>query len=364
MILMNDFKAESEHLRESILKATQRVIDSGWYVLGEEVKQFESQWAKACKVSNAIGVGNGMDALEIALRALEIGPGDEVITTPMSAFATVLAIYRSGATPVLADIESNTALLSLQSVKRCITKRTKAILLVHLYGQLLNVESWKDYCDNNGIHLIEDCAQSHLAKSNGHYAGSFGTAGAYSFYPTKNLSSFGDAGVLITDDDEVALKASRLRNYGQRVKYFHSELGLNSRLDEIHAAILLERLKWLDEFTERRKKIALTYHSGIVNSAVTMLDLPDSIDSHVYHLFVITCTDRDALQKHLHNNDIQTLIHYPVPIHFQEPCLSIGRDPNGLLISEEHAKNCLSLPCHPQLSDEDVQKVIKAVNDF
>ena len=364
MILMNDFKAESDNLRDSMLKATQRVIESGLYVLGKEVKQFENQWAKSCGVSHAVGVGNGMDAIEIALRALEIGPGDEVITTPMSAFATVLAIYRAGAIPVLADIEPETALLSLESVKRCITKKTKAILLVHLYGQLLNVKSWKKYCDSKRIYLIEDCAQSHLAKNEGQYAGSFGAAGAYSFYPTKNLSALGDAGMLITNNDKIALKATRLRNYGQSVKYYHTELGLNSRLDEIHAAILIERLKWLNKFTERRKIIAQTYHQGIFNLAVNLLKPPKSKDSHVYHLFVVTCSERDLLQEHLLKKGVQALMHYPVPMHHQKPCLSISRDPKGLSVSEKHAKNCLSLPCHPQMTDKDVQAVIKAVNSY
>ncbi len=364
MILMNDFKAESKSLKDSILKVTQKIIESGWYVLGEEVKQFENQWAKSCGVSHAVGVGNGMDAIEIALRALEIGPGDEVITTPMSAFATVLAIYRSGATPVLADIDPETALLSLESVKRCIGKKTKAVLLVHLYGQLLNVSSWKEFCDNEGVYLIEDCAQSHLAKIKGQYAGSFGEAGAYSFYPTKNLSTLGDAGMLVTNNDIISLKASRLRNYGQSIKYHHTELGLNSRLDEIHAAILIEKLKWLTKYTERRKTIAQAYHQGISNLAVQLLKPPISKDSHVYHLFVVTCSKREALQKHLLKNDIQTLMHYPVPIHHQKPCISISHDPNGLSVSEQHAKNCLSLPCHPQMTDEDVQIVIDAVNSF
>ena len=361
---MNDFKAESKKMKDAVIKAAQRVVDSGWYILGEEVEKFENQWAQICGVSHAVGVGNGMDAIEIALRALDIGPGDEVITTPMSAFATVLAIYRSGATPVLADIEAETALLSLESVNRCITKKTKAIILVHLYGQLSNIENWKGFCEKKNIHLVEDCAQAHLAKNNGQYAGSFGDVGAYSFYPTKNLSAYGDAGVIITNNEEIALKANVLRNYGQSKKYYHSDLGLNSRLDEIHAAILLERLKWLSEYTDRRKKIAQAYHDGISNPAVKLLSIPESIDSHVYHLFVITCDERDSLQDHLLKNNIQTLMHYPVPMHHQEACLSILRDPNGLYVSEKHAKKCLSLPCHPQLIDEDVQSVINAVNNF
>lgn len=364
MILMNDFKAEPTALKEEMLAAVERVIDSGWYVLGKEVEHFEAAWADICGVSYAIGVGNGMDAIEITLRALNIGPGDEVITTPMTAFATVLAIYRAGAIPVLADIEADTALLSLDSVERCVTQQTKAVLLVHLYGQVCNIASIQQFCEQRGFYLIEDCAQAHLAKSEGRAAGSYGVAGAYSFYPTKNLGAPGDGGMLVTNDADIAAKAGRLRNYGQSVRYHHPELGLNSRLDEIQAAMLTERLKWLEEFTERRQTIAQAFRDGMNNPSVRLLAAPESKDAHVYHLFVVTCAQREALQAHLANEGVQTLIHYPVPVHHQEPCLSIQRDPDGLHVSEQHAATCLSLPCHPQMSDADVRMVIDAVNRF
>jgi dTDP-4-amino-4,6-dideoxygalactose transaminase len=364
MISMNDFKSEPLALREGMLAAAQRVLESGWYVLGNEVEHFETAWAVACGVSHAIGVGNGMDAIEIALRSLDIGPGDEVITTPMTAFATVLAIYRAGAIPVLADIEPETALLSLDSVERCVTQRTKAVLLVHLYGQVCNITAFHQFCENLGIYLIEDCAQAHLARSEGRSAGSFGVAGAYSFYPTKNLGAPGDAGMLVTNDADIAIKAGRLRNYGQSVRYHHPELGLNSRLDEIQAAMLTERLKWLNEFTSRRQAIAQAFHNGITNPSVRLLTAPASKEAHVYHLFVVTCAQREAFQAHLRNEGVEALIHYPLPVHHQEPCLSIQRDPDGLAASERHAATCLSLPCHPQMSDEDVQTVISAVNRF
>jgi len=361
---MNDFQSEPPALRESMHASAQRVLESGWYVLGKEVEKFEAAWADTCGVSHAIGVGNGMDAIEIALRALNIGPGDEVITTSMTAFATVLAVYRAGAIPVLADIEPETALLSLESVKRCVTQRTKAILLVHLYGQLCNITAFQQFCEQQDIYLIEDCAQAHLAKSEGHTAGSFGVVGAYSFYPTKNLGALGDAGMLVTNEADIAAKADRLRNYGQSVRYYHPELGLNSRLDEIQAAILLERLKWLDEFTVRRQSIANAFHARVDNPSVRLLATPETKEAHVYHLFVVTCTQRDALQAHLANEGVQALIHYPVPVHHQEPCVSIKRDPYGLHVSEEHAATCLSLPCHPQMSDIDLNHVIAAVNRF
>lgn len=364
MILMNDFKTEPEALREAMLIAAKRVIESGWYVLGKEVENFEQEWSQTCGVAHAVGVGNGMDAIEIALRALNIGAGDEVITTPMTAFATVLAILRAGAVPVLADIESDTALLSIESVKRCISKNTKAIVLVHLYGEVRNMQAWVDLCAEIDIALIEDCAQSHLATWQGRVAGLFGKAGAYSFYPTKNLGAPGDAGMLVTNDEIIASKAKQLRNYGQSVRYHHPVLGMNSRLDEMQAAILSVRLRYLSKFTECRKQIAAAYYAGINNPLVRLPKQPQEPSSHVYHLFVVTCEMREKLQAHLHDCGVQALIHYPIPIHHQEPCNNMLRDSKGLVNTEKHALNCLSLPCHPQMTDDDIVKVIAATNSF
>jgi len=364
MILMNDFRAEPAELREAMLGAARRVLESGWYVLGNEVAAFEQQWAAACGTSHAVGVGNGMDAIEIALRALDIGPGDEVITTPMTAFATVLAVIRAGATPVLADIDPQTALLSVESADRCVSPRTKALLLVHLYGQIRGMDAWQAFCAKHGIALVEDCAQAHLASWRGRTAGSLGRAGAYSFYPTKNLGAAGDAGMLVTSDEALAQRAGRLRNYGQSVRYHHPELGMNSRLDEVHAAMLLARMQWLREFTKRRRQIAKAYRAGIANPLVGQMALPDEESAHVYHLYVITCEQRDALQAHLQQHQVQSHIHYPIPVHRQESCRDIGRDPRGLANSERHAASCLSLPCHPQLTDGEIASVISAVNSF
>jgi dTDP-4-amino-4,6-dideoxygalactose transaminase len=364
MILMNDFKAEPAALKDDMLAAVSRVIDSGWYVLGKEVESIEQAWARVCGVPHAVGVGNGMDAIEIALRSLNIGPSDEVITTPMTAFATVLAILRAGAIPVLADVDADTALLNQESVARCISPKTKAIILVHLYGQLRDMDAWVELCKRHKIHLIEDCAQSHLATWQERVAGSFGKAGAYSFYPTKNLGALGDGGMLVTNDDALAQRAARLRNYGQSVRYHHPEIGLNSRLDEIHAAMLQVRLKWLPEFTLRRQDIAQKYMQGIQNALVHKLAAPQEAGSHVYHLYVIICEQRAALQKYLDIIGVQTHCHYPVPVHHQESCKDIRRDPQGLTASEWHAKTCLSLPCHPQMSDKDVDVVIDAINQF
>jgi dTDP-4-amino-4,6-dideoxygalactose transaminase len=361
---MNDFKAEPPELREAMLNATRRVLESGWYVLGNEVLNFEKQWAQACGVEHGVGVGNGMDAIEIILRGLDIGSGDEVITTPMTAFASVLAILRAGATPVLADIELDSGVVSLESVRRCLSPKTKAVALVHLYGQIRSMDSWVDFCWEKGIYLIEDCAQAHLASLQGKVAGSFGVAGAYSFYPTKNLGAPGDAGMLVTRDAKLVKRAACLRNYGQSLRYHHPELGMNSRLDELQAAILAERLKWLPQFTERRRYIAEAYRAGINNPLVTQLAEPEERAAHVYHLFVVKCLQRENLQAHLQVRDIQALIHYPVPVHWQAPCKALKRDLHGLGMSEKYAAQCLSIPCHPQMTDQDVFQVIDAVNSF
>ncbi len=364
MILMNDFSREPQDLKSTMVDAAKRVFDSGWYILGNELNNFEAEWAHTCGSAHSIGVGNGMDAIEIILRALDISAGDEVITSPMTAFATVLAIYRAGAQPVLADIDPLTGLLSPASVVRCISKKTKAIVLVHLYGQVREMHLWKEVVAGSQVALIEDCAQSHLASEKGRVAGNFGIAGAYSFYPTKNLGALGDAGAIVTNDAKIDNKARLLRNYGQSERYVHTEIGLNSRLDEMQAAILYERCKWLAEFTNRRKDIARAYFKRINNDAVKLLAPPLEASSHVYHLFVVLTDNREDFQSHLFAKSVQTLIHYPVPIQNQKPCMDLRRDPNGLECAIDHSEKCLSIPCHPQMSDEDVEKVVEAVNEY
>lgn len=364
MILMNDFKAEQKALRETMLASTSRVIDSGWFILGKEVEDFERSWADMCGSKYAVAVGNGMDAIEIAMRSMGIGQDDEVITTSMTAFATVLAIVRAGAKPVLADIDRESALISLASVERCLTSNTKALLLVHLYGQMRQMDKWQQFCKEKGIYLIEDCAQAHLATWQGKKAGTYGEAGAYSFYPTKNLGALGDGGALIISKSEYAERALRIRNYGQSSRYHHTEYGMNSRLDEIQAAILLEKLKLLPEYTERRQVIGKKYRESIDNSLIRPLAKPEEQSAHVYHLCVYTCNHRDDLMNHLKNCGVESLIHYPVPIHKQPPCINLPRDPCGLEESERHADSCFSIPCHPYMSDEDINDVIVAMNSY
>lgn len=364
MIGMNDFASEPAALREQQIRAVRAVLESGWFVLGSEVEKFEASWAEQCDAPYAVGVANGMDAIEIMLRSLSIGPGDEVITTTMSAFASVLGILRAGATPVLADIDQETGLMSLESARRCVSPSTKAILLVHLYGQLRDMNLWAQFCEETGILLLEDCAQAHLARWEGTVAGNFGRAAAFSFYPTKNLGAIGDAGAIVTSDPVIAEKSKVLRNYGQSTRYHHPELGLNSRLDEIQAAILNTRLSWLPEFTQRRQSIGSRYSREISNPAVSILTPPTEDEAHVYHLCVVKTSQRELLQAHLVKAGIQSNIHYPVPIHAQPPSKNLRRDPHGLENSETYAAQVLSLPCHPQMSDDDVASVVDAVNSY
>lgn len=364
MIQMNDFRADPRVLIDEELAACERVLHSGWFVLGEEVKRFEAAWAARCGTANAVGVGNGLDAIEIGLRALDIGPGDEVITTPMTAFATVLGIIRAGATPVLADIDPDTALLDPNSVARCIGSKTKAVLLVHMYGQIRGMSRWVELCNQHGLHLLEDCAQSHLASEGGRVAGSFGMWGAYSFYPTKNLGAVGDGGALVANDERIVQNARTLRNYGQATRYEHTMLGMNSRLDEMQAAILNVRINWLKRFTQRRQVIAQRYQAEIRNPQIRLLAQPLELESHVYHLFVVRCADREHLMQYLKSNGIESLIHYPIPAHMQPASPGLLRDPNGLMNAEHHAKECMSIPCHHNMADEEVTAVVQALNAF
>jgi dTDP-4-amino-4,6-dideoxygalactose transaminase len=355
---------EPEALRQQMRDAFERVMMSGNWILGPEVAAFEAAWADRCGVRAAVGTANGLDAIEIGLRAAGIGPGDEVITTPMTALATVLGITRSGATPVLADIQSETALLDPESIRRCTSSRTKAIVPVHLYGNASLSSRWAALAADLDLQLIEDCAQAHLARCDGRPVGSFGAVAAFSFYPTKNLGAVGDAGALVTDDVELAERARMLRNYGQRDRYHHEVAGLNSRLDELQAALLLVRLEHLQQQTMRRREIAHRYHDEIQNPAITMLDLPSEPDAHVHHLFVVRCEDRELLQRHLMQNNVTSLIHYPIPAHLQPPFVGIVRDPMGLPNSERHARTCVSVPCHAALSDDETDQIIDAMNTF
>lgn len=363
-IPFNDFQREPEALIEAQLRAAEAVIRSGWWVLGQQVQAFEQAWASHCGTIGAVGVANGLDAIEIGLRSLGVGPGDEVITTALTAYATTLAIQRCGAIPVFAEIDPATACLDPTSIERCIGPSTRAVLVVHLYGRAANLTELQQICARKEILLLEDCAQAHGAQHAGRPVGSIGSFGAWSFYPTKNLGAIGDAGALTSSDLAVLAKAKQLRNYGQSDRYHHDLPGLNSRLDELQAAVLTVRLPYLQAWTERRRNIAERYWREISHPDLELLVPPIDPSCHVHHLFVLRTPRRKALQNHLEELGIKTLIHYPVPCHLQKALGNHRIDPAGLKITEQHAATCLSLPIHPFLTEKEVDRVIAACNCF
>jgi dTDP-3-amino-3,4,6-trideoxy-alpha-D-glucose transaminase len=330
----------------AVRAAIDRVIARGWFVLGPELSAFEGEFAGATGATHAVGVGTGTDALAIALRALGIGPGDEVITSPLSAAYTALAIMMAGARPVFADIDADRLTLDPAATAAAITPRTAAILPVHLYGQAADMAALEALALRHNLAIVEDCCQAHLATCDGRPVGSFGAAAAYSFYPTKNLGALGDGGALTTGDAGLAARAKRLRNGGQTDRYHHGEFGVNSRLDEMQAAVLRARLPLLPAWTAQRRLLARHYRARLEGTSAVVV--PPELDAgHVYHLFPVRSTTRDALQARLREAGIETLIHYPVPIPRQPALLS--QQPADCPIADRVCTEILSLPLHPSL---------------
>jgi len=337
--------------------AIDRVITRGWFVLGPELEAFEQEFAAASGAAHAVGVGTGTDALALSLMALGIGPGDEVITSPLSAAYSALAIMMAGARPVFADIDADRLTLSPELVERAMTPRTKAILPVHLYGQAADMPALAEIAARRGLLIVEDCCQAHLAMATGRPAGTWGAAGAFSFYPTKNLGALGDGGAIITSDAALAAKLRRLRNGGQTTRYHHAEFGVNSRLDEMQAAILRARLPRLAGWTATRRALAARYRDRLEGAPV---DVPAEYDAgHVYHLFPVLSRERDALQTRLRAAGIETLIHYPLAIPQQEAMRSVG--PAACPVAARVASEVLSLPLHPDLPAAAVDEVARVI---
>lgn len=361
MILFNDFKTEYLYLKREIDFAIKEVMMSGRYILGKKVESFEQQFSKYLGAKYCIGVGNGLEALQIALMALGIGKGDEVITTAHSAVATALAIKAVGAKPVFIDIDDYFHLDS-SKIEKKITSRTKAILPVHLYGQMVDIDKIKEIAKKHSLYLIEDAAQAHGAGYRGKKAGTFGDFGCFSFYPTKNLGAFGDGGAIVTNKKELFEKCKMIRNYGQKNRYEHEMYGLNSRLDEIQAAILSVKLKYLDKFNKRRQQLAEIYFRQLKDAKEIKLPKIRDGAKHNFHLFVIEAERRDKLMKSLEKNNIPTIIHYPIPIHKQK-CFSEFNSLR-LPILENKVNKILSLPIHPFLQDSDIIYIAKKINEF
>ena len=360
-VAFNDFKKQYAAHKSEYDAAISRVLESGWYILGAEDEAFEKKFAEYTGAAYAIGVGNGLEALQIILLALGIGPGDEVLTTSHSAVASTLAIRAVGATPVFVDIDTYYH-LDASKVEAAVTPKTKAILPVHLYGQSADMESITAIAHKYSLFVVEDCAQAHGARQQGKHVGTFGTAGAFSFYPTKNLGAFGDGGAIITGDASLAEKCRMIRNYGQKNRYEHLVFGINSRLDELQAAILSVQLTHLDQSNARRTKIARLYSDNL--SGIKQVTLPElrAGNTHAYHLFVIRAERRDDLKAHLESHGIAALIHYPIPIHEQQ-CFPEYNSLH-LPILERAVKEILSLPIHPYLTDEEVLFVVEKIKQF
>jgi dTDP-4-amino-4,6-dideoxygalactose transaminase len=344
----------------SVRAAIDRVLASGWFILGPEVEAFETEFAAACAAQSAVGVGNGTDAIAVILRALGIGPGDEVITSPLSAAYSALAIMMTGARAVFADIEPHTLTLDAAAVASAVTPRTRAILPVHLYGQAADMESLARVASRHGLALVEDCCQAHLATANGRPVGTIGIAGAFSFYPTKNLGALGDGGAVVTNDAALAARVRRIRNGGQTDRYHHAIPGVNSRLDELQAAILRARLPFLAGWTAARRRLAAAYRRALTGASVRVIAERDP--GHVYHLFVVRSAKRDGLQLHLRSRGIETLVHYPIPIPAQVAMQD--QNPRECPTATTACREVLSLPMFPALGEAEVEEVARSVSSF
>lgn len=360
-----NLKRENERYASEIKEAVSRVTDSGWYILGEEKACFEQEYATYCGVKHCIGVGNGLDAIRLILMAfLEQGvmrEGDEVILPANTFIATALAVSQCGLIPVFADCDITTYNISPESVIEKITSRTKAIIAVHLYGQIAAMDELKQIAIQHNLKLIEDAAQAHGAVYNGKKAGNLSDAAAFSFYPVKNLGALGDAGAVTTDDEELARIVRSLSNYGSDRKYIHECKGLNSRLDEIQAAVLSVKLKHLDRDNQRRKEIAAYYYANIKNVNILLPDNKDSL-SHVFHLYIIRTNNRERLQLYLSEKGIQTQIHYPIAIHKQPAYY--GWEELNLPAAEQLQDEVLSLPLYGSLTDDELYRIVETLNNY
>ena len=357
-----DLGAAYRELKPEIDTALSRVLESGWYILGPEVEAFETEWAAYCDAKHAVGLANGLDALTLALRALDIGPGDEVIVPSNTYIATWLAVTGVGATPVPVEPDVATHNIDPARIEAAITSRTRALLPVHLYGQPADMDPILDIASRHGLRVIEDAAQAHGARYKGKRIGAHGDIVCWSFYPGKNLGALGDAGAITTNDSALAERVALLRNYGSRQKYVNEEAGVNSRLDPIQAAVLRVKLGVLDEWTERRRAVATTYTKGLAESGLILPHLPEWADP-AWHLYVVRTSDREALQDRMTEAGIGTLIHYPIPPHMQKAYTDMEIMPEALPMARDLASEVLSLPMGPQLSLDQVQNIVNALKN-
>jgi len=361
-----DLKAQYRTIREEVRAAIDGVLDSMQLTIGPNVKAFDQEFAAFCGARHAIGVGSGTDALQLAIRALGISAGDEVITVSHTFFATVEAVLYSGARPILVDVDEKTFNMDLAAATQAITPRTKAIMPVHLYGRTIDMKPLLALAKDHGLQIIEDACQSHGAKlDTGGMAGSAGKVSGFSFYCSKNLGAYGEAGSITTNDDALATELRSLREHGQSTRYYHPVVGYNARLDEIQAAILRIKLRKLPEWNARRLAIARRYNDQLKGRGVTTPEIPDG-GRHVFHCYVVRVPDgkRDALRRHLSERGIGTGVHYPVPIHLQEASAFLGYRQGDFPVTERLAGEVVSLPMYAELTDAQVDTVAGAVAEF
>lgn len=358
MILFNDFKAHYAAVRDRVEPAVQRVLESGWYILGNELTQFETRFAEWLGCPHAVGVASGTEAITLALMAADIGPGDEVITTCLTAYPSIVGIEQAGAIPVLADIDPDSGLIDPAEIAKQITARTRAIMPVHLYGHVCDMDAIMALAEAHKLEVIEDCAQSTGATWNDKTSGAFGRFGCFSFYPSKNLGAFGDAGAVVAKSATDAQRLRELRNYGQTKRYYHDHVGINSRLDEMQAAILDAKLDLLHDANARRVELAAAYRERL---PTWVTPLPEQAGS-VYHLFVLKVPERDAFIDGMQTAGVQTLIHYPVPIHQQKAFR--GRADGEFANSATFASEIVSLPLYPEMSMKQLEQVVAAVRSL
>ncbi|NLI92071.1 MAG: DegT/DnrJ/EryC1/StrS family aminotransferase [Peptococcaceae bacterium] len=353
------YKYKNEYDRAAIA-----ALESGWYTLGKKCEKFEEEFASYIGSRYCVGLNSGLDALILAMRALNIGAGDEVIVPANTYIASVLGITENGATPVFVEPDKYYN-LDADKIEEKITPRTKAILVVHLYGQAANIQKIKDIADHHKLYLVEDCAQSHGARFKGIMTGKWGDIGCFSYYPTKNIGAFGDGGSIVTDDQELFEKIKMMRNYGSKVKYHNEMLGVNSRLDEIQASLLSVRLKHYNEMREQREKLARKYLEHIKNSQVILPAIRAGAE-HVWHLFVVKIEkgNRGAFQEYLSEHGISTQLHYPIPPHLSEAYRYLGHKKGAFPKTEHYAETLVSLPLYTGMTDQEIEYVIEVINRF
>ncbi len=361
-----DLVAQHQTIREEVMAAVTGVFDRQQFIMGVEVEEFERETAEYCRARHAIGCASGSDALLLALMALGIDEGDEVITTAYTFFATTSAITRLGAKPVYLDIDPGDFNLDLALIENAVTPRTKAILPVHLYGQCARMDVISEIADKHNLSIVEDAAQAIGAEFEGRSAGTIGAIGCFSFFPTKNLGGAGDGGLITTEDDRLAAKLRILRVHGMEPRYYHQLVGINSRLDALQAAVLRVKLKYLDRWTEARRANAARYDELFTEAGLEAVATPRAhpYGRHIFHQYTIRCAHRDELKKHLQDSGVGTEVYYPVPLHLQECFKFLGYRPGDLPETERAARECLSLPIYPELTPEMQRYVVSRIADF